>query len=300
MTKWELARYIIDAKKCIDGLSFISMHIKELSNINIYERCENLRQKFYITICVVLEEASPKGKKDLCKKDSIVRQIFYERDKNSAHKDKNYSPRKYDTLLDEINDKKKELNHIRNICKEYLPDNITLDFVPHDKELFRLIHRLNLNIENDANKIKYPLGVFHSYQLSEEGKHIFKEFDTEKQDRENARIFGYDYDKLITKNVLSSIDDIKELSDYEKERYAVIIENGINSYEGIQNRQDSCIKNNILFNQNIWVTPNERYFEMIKELQKIGLYDQFEIVHMDVFNDEEKRKKIEEIMERYK
>lgn len=57
---------------------------------------------------MVLEEAFPKGKKDLCKKDSIVRQNFYERDKNSTHKDKNYSPRKYDALLDEINDKKKE------------------------------------------------------------------------------------------------------------------------------------------------------------------------------------------------
>lgn len=93
MTKWGLARYIIDAKKCIDGLSFISMHIKELSNISIHERRENLRQKFYLTICVVLEEASPKEKKDFCKKDSIVRRIFCERDKNSAHKDKNYSPR---------------------------------------------------------------------------------------------------------------------------------------------------------------------------------------------------------------
>ena len=122
-------------------------------------------------------------------------------------------------LEEEIQDKKNELFHVREICAEVLPDIITIDFVPHDKELFRLVNRLNATLETDANKIKYPSSTFHSYQLSEEGKHVFKEFDTEEQDRRNAKMFGYEYDKVIERYPLQSVDDIKIMSDQEKQRY---------------------------------------------------------------------------------
>ena len=34
--------------------------------------------------------------------------------------------------------------------------------------------------------------------------------------------------------------------------YGVIMECGLNFYEGLQNRQDACIRINVLFDKNIW------------------------------------------------
>ena len=169
-----------------------------------------------------------------------------------------------------------------------LPGIITIDFVPHDKELFRLVNRINATLETDANKIKYPNSTFHSYQLSEEGKHVFKEFDTEEQDRKNAKMFGYDYDKVVERYPLHSIDDIKTMSDTEKQRYATIVDNGINSYEGLQNRQDFCIKTNVLFDLNMWCEANKHTFEQIERLKEIGFFDIFEIPHLEILKDKDK------------
>lgn len=300
MQKWECARYLIDAKKNIDSLMYIALNLSKLSNIDMQEKCDNLRQKFYINVCIVLDEAFSNKKKEICQNDDVIKRIYYERDKNAAHKDKEYQSRKYNSLGEEIEDKKTELIHVLQICKDVLPENITLDFVPHDKHLFRLVHRLNSEIERDANMIKYPLSVFHSYQLSKEGRHVFKAFDTEEQDRRMAKTFGYDYDEIVEKRLVSSVDDIKEMTSDEKNRAAVKVANGINVYEGIQNRQDFCIKINVLYNQNVWVSIGKKHLEMIEKLKEIGFYDEFELIHMEIFRDDAKRKKVIEILEKYK
>lgn len=296
--KWENANFLITAKKCIDSFLYISNNILELSNLDLREKTDKLRQIFYINLVNVLDELfnATTKKKNIRQNDKIIDKIYYERNKKSAHKDDDYKPRIYNTLEDEIQDKKNELLHVREICAEVLPNIITIDFVPHDKELFRLVNRLNATLETDANKIKYPSSIFHSYQLSEEGKHVFKEFDTEEQDLRNAKMFGYEYDKAIDRYPLQSIDDIKTMSNQEKQRYAVIIKNGINSYEGLQNRQDSCIKINALFDLNMWCEANINIFKQIEELKKIGFLDVFEIPHLEILQDENKLKEFQKIL----
>lgn len=296
--KWENANFLITAKKCIDSFLYISNNILELSNLDLREKTDKLRQIFYINLVNVLDELfnTTSKRKNVRQNDKIIDKIYYERNKKSAHKDDDYKPRIYNTLEDEIQDKKNELLHVREICAEVLPDNITIDFVPHDKELFRLANRINATLETDANKIKYPNSTFHSYQLSKEGKHVFKEFDTEEQDRRNAKMFGYDYDRVVERYPLQSIDDIKIMSDKEKQRYAVIMENGINSYEGLQNRQDSCIKINVLFDLNMWCEANINIFKQIEELKKIGFLDVFEIPHLEISQDENKLKELQKIL----
>lgn len=71
-------------------------------------------------------------------------------------------------------------------------------------------------------------------------------------------------------------------------------------YEGLQNRQDFCIKFNILFGQNVWSIPNRQSFEMIEELKTIGFYDQFEIEHLEKIQDEDTRMKLNAMLEKYK
>ena len=296
--KWENANFLISAKKCIDSFIYISKNVLELSNLDLRERTDKLRQLFYINLANVLDEFfnTPTKKKTIKQNDEIIARIYYERNKKSAHKDDDYRPRTYSSLENEIEDKKTELIHVKELCSEVLPDIITIDFVPHDKELFRLVNRINATLETDANKIKYPNSTFHSYQLSEEGKHIFKEFNTEEQDRRNAQMFGYDYDKVVERYPLQSIDDIRIMSDEEKQRYAVIIENGINSYEGLQNRQDLCIKTNALFGLNMWRQANANVFEQIEELKRLGFLDIFEIPHLEILQDENKLKEFQKIL----
>lgn len=294
--KWENANFLITAKKCIDSFLYISNNISELSNLDLRARTDNLRQIFYINLVNVLDGVfnTTTKKKSIRQNDKVIDRIYYERDKKSAHKDDDYKPRTYNTLEEEIQDKKTELIRVKEACFDILPDVITIDFVPHDKDLFRLVNRINATLETDANKIKYPNSTFHSYQLSEEGKHVFKEFDTEKQDRRNSKMFGYD--KNVELYPLQSIDDIKIMSDQQKQRYAVIMENGINSYEGLQNRQDSCIKINVLFNSNMWCEANMNIFKQIEELKKIGFLDIFEIPHLEILQDESKLKELQKIL----
>lgn len=299
MKNWELARYLIEAKKNIDTLLYIKDNQKLLGNLDLRAKIANTCQQFYINCCIVLDKSFPKDKKRLCENE-IIASIYYERDKNSAHKDENYRSQKFKTPDELIAILKNQLETVRNTCAEYLPENITLDYVPHDKELFRLVYRVNAQMEVDVNTVKYPLGVFHSYQLSEEGQHYFREFDTSEEDKRIAKEFGYDYDEVIKRQVLQSVDDIPQMSDEEKQRQAIIVENGLNSYEGLQNRQDFCIKFNILFGQNVWSIPNRQSFEMIEELKAIGLYDQFEIEHLEKIQDEDTRMKLNAILEKYK
>lgn len=295
--KWENANFLITAKKCIDSFLYISKNVLELSNLDLREITDKLRQIFYINLVNVLDEFfnTPTKKNGIKKNDKIIDRIYYERDKKSAHQDDDYKPRIYNTLEEEIQDKKNELLHVKKLCSEVLPDIITIDFVPHDKELFRLVNKINVTLETDANKIKYPNSTFHPCQLSE-GKHVFKEFDTEEQDRRPAKMFGYNYDKVIERHPLQSIDDIRIMSDQEKQRYAVIMNNGINSYEGLQNRQDSCIKINVLFDLNMWCEANKDLFEQIEELKKLGFLDVFEIPHLEILNDESKLKEFQKIL----
>lgn len=299
MKKWQLARYLIEAKKNIDTLLYIKENQKQLVNIDLRARIAATCQQFYINCCIVLDKSFPKDKKRICQNE-IIAAVYYERDKNSAHKDENYKRQKYNTPDELIAILKNQLAEVRNLCKDFLPENLTLDYVPHDKELFRFANRVNPEIENDVNKLKYPLGVFHSYQLSEEGRHYFREFDTTEEDRRIAKESGYDYDKVIKRQVLQSVDDIQEMSEAEKQRQAVIISNGLNSHEGLQNRQDFCIKINILFGFNLWSTPVWETLEMIEELKSVGFLDQFEIEHLEKLQNEESLKKVQAILEKYK
>ncbi len=299
MKKWELARFVIDAKQNIDTLLYIQKNEKSLGNIDLRGRIAKAMQQFYINCCIVLDECYPKQKKKLCHEDAVIDSIYYERDKWYAHKDRNYKRTRFATTDEIIVDVKRKLERVVEKCKEYLPDCFTLDYVPHDKELFRIVHRINSDMERDVYKVKYPKSVFHSYQLSEEGRYYFRDLDTEAQDRRTAELFGYDYDEVVGKKILQSVDDIPEMSSKERERMAAAVLDGLNSYEGIQNRQDFCISLNLLYNQNIWVVPSCKEFKRIEELKRIGIYDEFEIAHMDKLQDEKVAEEYQKIMEKY-
>ena len=60
MNKWELTRYLIDAKKCVDNIMFISLNIKSLINLSVRDIVDNRLRKFYINLKVVYDNVFQK------------------------------------------------------------------------------------------------------------------------------------------------------------------------------------------------------------------------------------------------
>ena len=208
-------------------------------------------------------------KKAVCEVDSIVGRIYYERDKHAAHRDKSYKKRVYNSLVDEIEEKKSEIQRVRELCSDVLPSEMTLDFVPHDRDLFRQIHRITPEKEEEIKKRKHP-----NYNRHESFEGI------------DAKSYSILYD----------IEDVGNLSEAERSDYCVVMEAGLTSYEGVQSRQDACIRMNVLYNLNIWVSTNYGVLERIEEMKRIGLLDEFEIPKTPSKKNKEAWKFIEEMV----
>ena len=52
MTKWELARYLIDAKKCVDSIMYIDENLVALKNIGVREKVDSKEARIiYKLLC---------------------------------------------------------------------------------------------------------------------------------------------------------------------------------------------------------------------------------------------------------
>lgn len=245
MTKWELARYLIDAKKNIDSLLFVQLNIENLTYLNIKERFDKIQMEFYLKLCYILDDVFKKNKKQICSGNKVIKAIYGERDKNNAHKDKNYIPKNYQSWNEIITIMKEQIEEVRKVCFEKLPNVLTLDYVPHDKELFRFIHGINKEKEDQINNQKYT---------------IYSNIENKTK---------------INKKVFNDTEEIKTITDDERKDYAVLFKNGINFYEGIQERQDSCIKANVLFGLDVWCVYTDvlKVIEKLREKRLINEYD---------------------------
>lgn len=184
-----------------------------------------------------------KEKREICGSNEIIQAVYYERDKHYAHKDTDYNPKEYATLLEMADAMKAQIRCIRKICSDKLPDNITLDFVSHDKRLFRQIYQITPEIEEQIKQQKHP---FYSRKPPKSVK------------------------QYPSKKVFNDTEEINRMMESAKDDYAVIVEEGLNYYEGLQNRQDFCIKVNVLYNFNMWSVANpilvDYYLDCIEEL----------------------------------
>ena len=244
MKAWELARYLIDAKKNIDSLCFIKLNAEKISNINLKEKTDKIQMEFYIKLCIILDDVFNGKKKQICEDNSTINSIYRERDKDKAHKDKNYIPTIYSSWDDIINKMKEQIEEVKKICNDKLPSIITLNYVPHDKELFRLLHGLTKEQEDRLDSEKYTI------------------YNNNKNE------------KRINKKVFNDTEEIKTIKEDEKADYAVLFNNGINFYEGIQERQDACIRANVLFGTNEWCIYTN-VIKVIEELRKHNLVDDY-------------------------
>ena len=253
MDKWELARYLIDAKKCVDSVLFIAAYGDELRYIDLRKKTSELRSEFSIKCCVVLDKHLERvkiKKRDLCNQDELVQSLYYERDKNSAHKDESYLSPEFESLNEIAEQMKEQLIHIKSVCSDSLPDVVTLDFVPHDRELFRMLHGITASREDEINKRKYPFR------------------DVLNAETSNGKTYP----------LFQDTEDLRKIDPSKRSDYAVILSLGINFYESIQTMQDGFIRMNVLHDENAWCSMNEKEMSTLIELTKLGCFDEFGII----------------------
>ena len=247
-TKWQIAQCLIDAKKAVDSMLYIAENDEQLSNIGLRDKVRELCRTFYINCGNLLDKSFPKKKKDILS-DDVVKQVYYERDKHYAHKDSNYQQKEYHLLSEIAEEMQQQLSHLREFCKSALPEVVTLDFVPFDSQLFRLLNRVTKDIEKKIWDEQHP----------------FRSVPTPSGP--TTKIFS----------LFSDMDDLHSIPDDKRKEYAVLLQTGICMEETIQRLQDGCIRVNALYGESIWISLPKEGFEKIKKLREIGLMNQFDI-----------------------
>ena len=227
MTPWEIAKYLIDCKKDIDNIMFIAENVRSISNLNLKSILDSRLRDFYIKIRVVYDKSIKKQKqKELCKTDVVLERTLHEADKNYAHKDDDYIPSELE-FAELISTLKERLEHCKELCKTCIP-NITLDYVPYDRDLYRFMNCITPAVEEELQKKLFP-----NY----------------------TKTFNDTLGKGV--KTFNDIENIKMINNPGD--YGVIMECGLNFFEGLQNRQDACIRINVLFKKNIWCALKEKY-----------------------------------------
>lgn len=247
--KWEIAYYLIEAKKAVDSLWYISHHVGELYDVR--QLCNDRRSQYYINTCAVLDKTVCDGKgkkKELTQSDNIIAHIYYERDKHYAHKDSDYKQNyPWADLEQEAFALQEELRHILEKCQDYLPQVLTLDFVCYDSVQYRYINKVG---KSDEEKIREERHPFYN-----------------KPFQSNA--------KPIRKKPIYDIETIKNIPDDKCHEYCVVIKSGLTFEEGLQNRQDALIKLNMLCGKNLWCKKNESIWNECLRLRELGIFDAF-------------------------
>ena len=239
MTKWELTRYLIDAKKCVDSILFIAENVKELKNLSLRDIVEDRQRKFYINVKVVYDKSFSISQRNALKEnDSVYRETCAERDKNYAHKDDSYVQPDHNSLTEIADILKERLIHCFNLCKKELPEVVTLDFIDYDRDLYRFLNKIDPEREEELLKAQHPgYGVKPSAEELKNG---------------------------VSRKVFYDTEDIKKIDNPDE--YAVILKGGLTVREGIQEMQDGFIRINVLSGENMWAKPN---MDVIYEMKKM-------------------------------
>ena len=254
MKQWEVARYLIDAKKDVDSIIYISENLNKIPLILRAEYVSRVRDHFYINCCVVLDEYLDRNniknnnKTKWKQEHEIIKDIYYERDKNSAHIDKDYRIKKYNTINELKLEMIRQIKEVMKTIKSILPKKLELNFVPHDKVLFRLINGLN--------------------------------YEKEEKIRQNMHT---DYGSLYSQNnyfkqveIIYDIKEFRGLSEDEKRNKGVTVEIGLNYYETIQNLEDFFIIVNYQHKLNYWTDYVKSKIPKYLELKNSGVIDQYD------------------------
>lgn len=254
--KWVNASRFLRAKKCVDGVLYLGDLIKPPNvnclgacGVDIFEYVCKLRRTFYIECGNLLDAAvgGKLGKKNLVNRDKTAEQIYYERDKNSAHADADYVEPTFANLTEMAKVMKQQMKCVRRECGGILPTVLKAEYVSFDPLIARIVYGVFPQKELEAKHRQHPLYVQcppGAYKT-----HMRKVFSNMGQ----------------LSDVIKNPDD-----------FSVMVVDGLFPEESLQNFQDACVRINIIFGSDMWVHKGKSFdFFKNPELIAAGLADEF-------------------------
>lgn len=229
---WINTEYFIKAFRSMCSLMYLSEHYEICQFINAKEFIDGKLHRFYINLCALVDihcnYAVERRKRSSYKKMLKVmcpsfNWIFYERDKDAAHKDCNYVYKMDKDICDLIVKMKKCISTTKDICSNIMINTIQYYYYSYDHLLFRYVNGITPKLEkifNDSIR-----------------KH--KQFDKKK---------------CIE---ITNISDARQVRNLDlNKKYGVVFKRGLfgQPYDMIENSQDSWIKANVLFKYDCWPT----------------------------------------------
>ena len=242
---WINTEYFINAFRCICALSYLEKHNEICRFINAKDFIDGKLHRFFINLCALVDKhceyaisskrsAYKKMIKTMC---PAFNWMFYERDKNAAHKDSNYNVtlNMNVSMPKLIRKMKHAIRTVECICSDVISDKIEYEYYAYDSLLFRYVNGITPSLEKSFNDIIY----------------------IKPQLEPKDAIFFY------------NISDARQVRYLEQDiNYCAICTNGLMGcpYDMLEHRQDFCFIVNAWLNHDLWVTLNNS--DAKKMLQK--------------------------------
>lgn len=258
---WINTEYFINAFRCICSLLYLEEHNEVCQFINSKDFIEGKLHRFYINLCALVDihcEYSMSNSKRASYKKMLKIMcpafdwIFYERDKNAAHKDSDYVVDIDRSMPGLIAKMKIAISTTKNICSNIISDKIKYEYYSYDSLLFRYVNGITPNLEKVFNENFYNVQQCNWYN-----------------------------DALIYKNIA----DARQVRNLKSDNnYCVICDNGLigQPYDMLEHLQDFCIKLNAWQDCDAWVTIQDN---KAKEVLKL-FFNLFDLFRKELNNHE--------------
>lgn len=227
---WINTQYFIEAIRCVCSLLYLWENSSVCEFIDAHDFVDGKLQRFYINLCALVDIhcAISKSKSERGKYKKTLKTmcpsfdwLFYERDKNAAHKDRDYIVNQNDTPDEMVTKMKQAIADVQNVCINVISPIIDVRYYAYDPLLFRYIHGITPDIEKRFNEIIYS--------------------------HKNYSVEDYSL------RVVSDTRQARTLTNMTN--YCVLGRNGLmgQPYDMLQCRQNLCLLLNAIYETNMWV-----------------------------------------------
>ena len=241
---WINTEYFIDAFRCVCSLSYLEEHNEICQFINSKDFIDGKLHRFYINLCALVDihcDCSVSNSKRSAYKKMLKIMcpafdwMFYERDKNAAHKDSDYIINSDISMSELIIKMKDAISTTKVVCSNVISNKIEYEYYAYDSLLFRYVNGITPDLEKGFND-----SIYIKQQCTDKNSIVFK-----------------------------AISDVRQVRNLKpNDDYCVICTNGLigQPYDMLEHRQDMCFKLNA-WQQNcdVWVTiKNDEVEEMLQ------------------------------------
>ena len=243
---WINTQYFIEAIRCVCSLLYLWENISACEFIDGHDFVDGKLHRFYINLCALVDIhcVASKSKRERGKYKKVLKTmcpsfewIFYERDKNAAHKDSDYVVNLCYTPDEMAAKMKKAIADVQSVCANVISPTVSIRYYAYDPLLFRYFHGITPDIEKRFNEAIY----YH----------------------ENYSTKGCSLRVVTDARQTRTITDIAN--------YCVIGKNGLmgQPYDMVQCRQNLCVLLNATYGADMWVDPRDGVAEKDESLYLI-------------------------------